>query len=80
MIQGIHHLAIHVRDMERMISFYGNAFGFEVVGEPFSWSDSELIDRIVDDALVHILIEPDAEPPAPSLGPEEVLSIGPELI
>jgi catechol 2,3-dioxygenase-like lactoylglutathione lyase family enzyme len=34
--------------MERMIRFYGDAFGFEVVGEPFSWSESELIDRIVD--------------------------------
>jgi catechol 2,3-dioxygenase-like lactoylglutathione lyase family enzyme len=48
MIRGIHHVAVHVRDMERMIRFYADAFGFEVVGEPFGWSDSELIDRIVD--------------------------------
>src|SRR5262245_29742437 len=48
MIRGIHHVAIHVRDIEQMIRFYGNAFGFEVVGQPFSWRDSELIDRIVD--------------------------------
>ena len=48
MVRGIHHVAVHVRDMERMIRFYGDAFGFEVVGAPFSWSESELIDRIVD--------------------------------
>jgi catechol 2,3-dioxygenase-like lactoylglutathione lyase family enzyme len=47
MIRGIHHVAIHVRDMDRMIEFYRDAFGFEVVGE-FSWSQSELIDRLVD--------------------------------
>jgi catechol 2,3-dioxygenase-like lactoylglutathione lyase family enzyme len=48
MIRGIHHVAIHVRDMDRMIGFYRDAFGFEVVGEPFGWRDSELIDRLVD--------------------------------
>src|SRR3546814_17838286 len=34
--------------MDRMVKFYSDAFGFEVVGEPFSWRDSEFIDRIVD--------------------------------
>jgi catechol 2,3-dioxygenase-like lactoylglutathione lyase family enzyme len=48
MIRGIHHVAIHVRDMDRMIEFYQDAFGFEVVGEPFGWSESERIDRLVD--------------------------------
>lgn len=48
MIRGIHHVAVHVHDMERMIGFYREAFGFEVVGEPFSWENSEFIDRIVD--------------------------------
>jgi catechol 2,3-dioxygenase-like lactoylglutathione lyase family enzyme len=48
MIRGIHHVAVHVRDMSRMLKFYKDAFGFEVVGEPFEWSDSEFIDRIVD--------------------------------
>ncbi|WP_428310121.1 VOC family protein [Hydrocarboniphaga sp.] len=48
MIKGIHHVAVHVRDMDRMVSFYKQAFGFDVVGEPFEWSDSEFIDRIVD--------------------------------
>ena len=48
MIKGIHHVAIHVRDMDRMIRFYKEAFGFEVVGEPFAWAQDAFIDRIVD--------------------------------
>jgi glyoxylase I family protein len=48
MIRGIHHVAVHVHDLERMIKFYRDAFGFEVVGEPFAWEKSEFIDRIVD--------------------------------
>jgi glyoxylase I family protein len=48
MIRGIHHVAVHVRDMTKMMQFYRDAFGFEVVGEPFSWENSEFIDRIVD--------------------------------
>ncbi len=47
MIQGIHHVAVHVRDLDRMMQFYKDAFGFEVVGEPFSWKDAEVIDRII---------------------------------
>lgn len=48
MIRGIHHVAIHVRDMNKMVKFYKEAFGFEVVGEPFEWENSEFIDKIVD--------------------------------
>jgi len=48
MIRGIHHVGVHVRDMDRMIRFYKDAFGFEVVGEPFAWKDFELIDQIID--------------------------------
>lgn len=48
MIRGIHHVAVHVRDFERMLAFYREAFGFEVVGEAFSWSEDEFIDTIVD--------------------------------
>ena len=47
MIRGIHHIAVHVHDMDRMIRFYREAFGFDVVGEPFSWENNEFIDRIV---------------------------------
>ena len=48
MIRGIHHVAVHVRDLDRMMAFYREAFGFELVGECFGWENSEFIDRIVD--------------------------------
>ena len=48
MIRGIHHVAVHVHDLDRMMAFYRDAFGFELVGDAFSWSDDEFIDRIVD--------------------------------
>jgi glyoxylase I family protein len=48
MIRGIHHVAVHVRDLDRMLAFYQAAFGFELVGEEFSWSDDKFIDTIVD--------------------------------
>jgi len=47
MIRGIHHVAVHVRDLDRMIAFYRDAFGFELVGEPFAWEENAFIDRIV---------------------------------
>ena len=48
MIRGIHHVAVHVHDLDKMIRFYGEAFGFEVVGEPFEWENDAFIDKIVD--------------------------------
>ena len=48
MIRGIHHVGIHVRDLDRMIRFYQDAFGFEVVGEPFSWANDDTLDKIID--------------------------------
>lgn len=48
MIRGIHHVAVHVHDLSKMIRFYKDAFGFELVGEPFEWDGNEFIDRIVD--------------------------------
>lgn len=48
MIKGIHHVAIHVGDLDRMLKFYADAFGFELVGEKFSWRDNATIDRILD--------------------------------
>lgn len=48
MIRGIHHVAVHVRDLDRMLKFYSEAFGFEVVGQDFNWRDSAMIDRIMD--------------------------------
>jgi glyoxylase I family protein len=48
MIRGIHHVAVHVQDLDRMIEFYRQAFGFEPAGEEFSWTDSTLIDQLLD--------------------------------
>ena len=48
MITGIHHVAVHVRDLDRMLKFYSEAFGFERVGEQFSWQDLPILDRILD--------------------------------
>ena len=48
MIRGIHHVAVHVHDLSRMVKFYREAFGFEIVGEEFDWRDSAMIDQIID--------------------------------
>ena len=47
MIRGIHHVGIHVRDFDRMVKFYKEAFGFEVIDE-FSWEGVELVDQLID--------------------------------
>ena len=48
MIRGIHHVAVHVRDLDRMITFYRQACGVEIVGDQFGWSDDKFVDAIVD--------------------------------
>jgi catechol 2,3-dioxygenase-like lactoylglutathione lyase family enzyme len=47
MIRGIHHIAVHVRDLDRMIAFYREAFGFQVAGGQFSWRNAEAVDTII---------------------------------
>jgi glyoxylase I family protein len=48
MIRGIHHVGVHVRDLDKMIAFYKAAFGFELVGESFAWKDEPVLDRLID--------------------------------
>lgn len=47
MFCGIHHVGIHVHDIDRMIRFYNDAFGFELVGEKFHFKDSPEVDTII---------------------------------
>jgi glyoxylase I family protein len=47
MIRGIHHVAVHVRDLDRMVKFYSDAFGFEVADDEFGWNKDELIAQII---------------------------------
>jgi glyoxylase I family protein len=48
MITGIHHVAVHVRDLERMVRFYEEAFGFQQIGDQFSWREIPMMDQILD--------------------------------
>ena len=41
MIRGVHHISVHVRDLDRMIEFYKAALGFEPAGEQFSWTQDD---------------------------------------
>lgn len=48
MIRGIHHIAINTPDLERMVRFYVDIVGFEVVEEAtFAWSGQPAIDAIL---------------------------------
>jgi len=48
MIRGIHHVSVHCHDMDRMVKFYKEAFGFEIVGEEFSWEKTPILDSLLD--------------------------------
>ena len=48
MILGIHHVALHTPNFEKMIAFYRDVIGFEVVEETCAqWSDTPMIDAII---------------------------------
>jgi glyoxylase I family protein len=48
MFVGIHHVAVNVRDFDRMFRFYHDAFGFEPCRGEFNWQDEPRIDHIID--------------------------------
>lgn len=39
MIRGIHHVGIHTADLDRLRTFYEQAFGFEAVGDEIDLAD-----------------------------------------
>jgi catechol 2,3-dioxygenase-like lactoylglutathione lyase family enzyme len=47
MIRGIHHVAISTPDLDRLVAFYVDAVGFEVVMST-RWRNRPVIDRIID--------------------------------
>ena len=48
MIRGIHHVAVNVRDFDRMLKFYVEAFGFEPTHKPMAWRNNARIDAAID--------------------------------
>ncbi len=48
MIRGIHHIAVHVHDLERMTRFYRNAFGFTCFSDPYRWQQDANFDAAVN--------------------------------
>jgi catechol 2,3-dioxygenase-like lactoylglutathione lyase family enzyme len=48
MIRGIHHIAINVRDLDRMLAFYCEGMGFVPTHAPRSWRGNALIDAAID--------------------------------
>ena len=47
MIVGIHHVAMHTANFDRLIDFYDRAFGFKPVAEPMSWANEPDIDATI---------------------------------
>lgn len=47
MIRGIHHIGVSVRDFDRMVKFYTEAFGFVPASDDFTWEESKEIDEII---------------------------------
>lgn len=46
MIRGIHHIALHSYNFDRMIAFYRDIIGFEVVTEGY-WENDTKIDSVI---------------------------------
>jgi glyoxylase I family protein len=47
MIHGIHHIAIHTADLDRLVAFYRAAFGFEVTAPMFAWASEPQFDAAI---------------------------------
>lgn len=48
MIRGVHHVAIHTPNLDRLVAFYRDVVGFEVIESSRSaWDANPYIDRII---------------------------------
>jgi len=47
-IRGIHHVAINVHDLDRMLKFYTEGLGFEATHQPRAWRENALVDAAID--------------------------------
>lgn len=47
MIRGIHHIAIHTANFDRICTFYKEAFGFVPVIDELAWSEDEFFDSVI---------------------------------
>ena len=48
MIRGIHHVAINTPNLDRLVAFYRDVVGFEVLeSTAFEWADAPMMDTIV---------------------------------
>ena len=48
MIRGVHHVAIHTPDIDRLVAFYRDVVGFEVVeSSRTEWDNNPYIDQII---------------------------------
>ena len=58
MIRGIHHIGVHTPDLDRLRTFYEQAFGFEVVGEEMKLEDFTVASLVVGvpDAAARVLM------------------------
>jgi glyoxylase I family protein len=45
MIRGIHHIAMHTANFDRMVRFYSEAFGFQPVGPEYRWENNPAVDK-----------------------------------
>lgn len=47
MIHGVHHIALHTPNLDRMLEFYSGVLGFEATVPVYRWSDNAEIDATI---------------------------------
>lgn len=56
-VRGVHHVGVHVADMERSIDFYAQVFGFRLV-QRFTLGDEDLAFLEVNAARLELIASP----------------------